>query len=776
MQAGNVAGGIHYHHAPAQERSVPTPRQLPADVHGFVNRTGELRHLNAILTGPDQDQLVVSVQLVAGTAGAGKTSLVLHWAHQVKHHFPDGQLFVNLRGYDPGEPVPAQHALGHFLRALGVPATEVPQDVDAAAALYRSVLADRRVLVLLDNAATAAQVRPLLPGSGNSVVVVTSRNRLAGLAIHEGARRLTLGTLPEPEAVALLRTVTAAFRPHDDPDRFVELARLCAHLPLALRIAAERAASHPHMGLDDLIAELRDESALWDALSAGADEETSAVHTVFAWSYRALSAPAARLFRLLGLHPGPEFSLHAATALAELPLGRTRQLLDDLVGAHLLEQTAPDRYQFHDLLRAYATDQAHAEDPPEQQAAAVRRVLDWYLHTADAAQSRIKPAEKHLPLSVPTAAVLPLDFADYDAAVDWSTLELGTLLRLTAAAAAAGLDTVAQHMAEILWNILPPSVPATHWFDTGRAGLGAARRTDDPGAQIRLLSNLGMALRRISALDESLDCHQRALALARESGKPLEEARSLNLIGLIHLSTRQLDPAAAHFEQASALFQELDEPRRAAMALSNLAGTRLEAGHLTEAARAAHEALAAHRALNNPESVGNILNDIAQIHCEQGEIEDARRSIDEALDIALSLRDHTLEGYWLLTLGGVQHTTGRYADALSSYQRSAMLHRRLGDRSREAIAWRGTGQTYTSLDRHPEAVSFHRQAAAVHRELGDTWQHALELDLLAVALHPADPSAARAHWAEALTTVSSYSDPRARTVRAQLERRLGRVD
>lgn len=694
---------------------------------------------------------------------------MLHWAHQVKDRFPDGQLFVNLHGYDPAGPVTADQALRRFLRALGVSAGDVPQDVDDAAALYRSLLADRRVLILLDNAATVSQVRPLLPGSGNSLVVVTSRNRLAGLAVRDGARRLTLGTLPEPEAIALLRAVTSGHRPEDDEEKLTELARLCARLPLALRIAAERAASHPHMRIDDLIADLRDESALWDALSTGIDEEAEAVRTVFAWSYRALPAHSAWLFRLLGIHPGPEFSLHAAAALADLTLGRARQVLDDLVGAHLLEQTAPDRFQFHDLLRAFATEQAHSDESPEQRNAALHRVLDWYLHTADAAQGWIKPSEKHLLPAPPGLSVPPLAFADYDAAVDWSDREHTTLLRLVPDAVSAGFDVLAWQLAETLWNARSPSVPVTDWLDTGRAGLAAAERANEPAARIRLLSNLGMAYRQRHRFDEGMDCHRRALELARTAHMPFEEARSLNLIGLIHLDGRQLDPAADYFERAAALFRDVDEPRRVAMALSNTASTRLDAGRLPEAELAAQQALAAHRALNNPGSVGNILYVIAELRREQGDVTAARQAIDEALDIALDLRNHVLEGFWLLTLGDIQRGSAQYGDALASYQRSAMLQRRLGDRSREALAWRGTGQTYTAMDRHGEAAAFHRQAAAVHRDLGDTWQLALELDRLANALQPEDPAAARPHWAEALTLLTSYTDPRASAVRSRIK-------
>ncbi|WTK98811.1 tetratricopeptide repeat protein [Streptomyces sp. NBC_01508] len=626
------------------------------------------------------------------------------------------------------------------------------------------------MLIVLDNAATVAQVRPLLPGGSNCLTVVTSRSRLSGLAIRDGAHRLTLGTLPEPEAVALLRAVTAGYRPEDDLRELAELAKLCAELPLALRIAGERAASNPHLRLADLIAELRDESVLWDALSIGDEEEAEAVRTVFAWSYRALSEPGATLFRQLGVHPGPEFGLPAAAALAALPAVQTRQLLDSLVGAHLLEQTGPDRYQFHDLLRAYAAGLTRQEEPQEEGQAALYRVLSWYLHTAEAARIRLAPAEEPVSLPELPAGVRPLAFADYDAAMDWAEREHTNLLRTVKAAATGQHDVLAWKLALTLWYTQPPSASMADWLAVGATGLAAARRVNDSVAEARLLACLGMAHHRINAWDESLDCHQQALAIRRTNGDRAGEADSLNLIGLIHLRRRQLDDAASHFENAATLWQAVGSERWAASALSNLATTHYNAGRLEEASVCAQGALAAHRALKNAGSEGNALRVLSCLQRERGELDAALGSAEEAMDIALALRDQIYEGYWLLTLGDAQLALTRPADALTSYQRSADLHRRLGNRSREAMAWYGTGAAYQALGRAQEATHFHRRAAAVHHDLGDSWHEALALEALAEALAPT-PDDAGPHRSEALRLIVAYDDGRATAMRRRLAER-----
>ncbi|MEU6866040.1 DUF6879 family protein [Streptomyces sp. NPDC046876] len=765
VQAGSISGGVHFHGASVEKASSRVrPRQLPGSVRGFVNRVQELRRLDGMASG--------AVCVIAGTAGAGKTSLALHWAHRVQGDFPDGQLYVNLRGYDPGEPVSAQEALQRFLAALGVPAGAVPADTDAAAALYRSMLADHRVLVVLDNAASVAQVRPLLPGSPGSLVVVTSRGRLSGLAVRDGAERITLGVLPEAEAVQLLRSVTAGYRAEDDEEKLLALARLCARLPLALRIAAERAASHPHMELDELIGDLRDESALWDALSTGDEQDAEAVRSVFAWSYRALAVDAARMFRLLGMHPGPEFGPGAVAALAGVGARRGRQLLDVLVGAHLLEQTAPERFEFHDLLRAYAMDQSRLEETAAGRAAALERVLDWYLHTADAARKWISPTSRPPELGAPAEGVEPLSFGDYDRAVDWAEREHANLGAAVRAAEKAGLDRHAWHLAALFRSAQAPSAPVGDWVAAGEIGLRAVRRLGEQEGEAALLESLGFAYRRLNRLTDSMDLHRESLRIRQALGARRGEASALNALGLVLLQRRQLDEAEERFEQVIEISRELGEEHGEAVAWGNLATVHLEAGRLAEAERGIGLALGVHRRRGSKRSAGNVLQLQSTLHLERGEVTRAREVAQEAMDIAWELRDAVLEGYWLLALGAAQHAQEELAQALESYQRSAVIQRRLGDRSREARAWQGAGSVYRSLGRRAEAAGFHRRAAAVHRELGDGWQQARALDGLAAALSPEDAEQAREHWRDAARLLGSYDDARAVGLRERIEQRL----
>jgi hypothetical protein len=421
------------------------PKQLPATVSEFTGRQSYLKQLDEFLAAADH---AVTISVIAGTAGVGKTALAVQWAHSVVGSFPDGQLYVNLRGYGADEPTPTATALERLLRALGV--DKIPADLDERAALYRSLLSGRRVLVVLDNARTTDQVRPLLPGTAGCLALVTSRNRLTGLVARDGAHRLELARLPDDEACELLEQLLDGRRAHATPQACASLIRVCAGLPLALRLAAELLVDRPEQRVSDLVAELAGTDSALDALGVGEDP-LSDVRAVLSWSYHVLDPASARLFRLLRLIPGPVFDIRAAANLAGLAVPDARRQIDALAAAHLLEQDDSGRYSFHDLLRAYAAEICLATDTAEERHAAVGRYLDWCLHTASAAMDQVRP--HRLPLPVPPRAPLAPgpDLRDADAARAWLAAERTGLLAAARHAGASGRLSHSQPLFQTLW-------------------------------------------------------------------------------------------------------------------------------------------------------------------------------------------------------------------------------------------------------------------------------------------------------------------------------------
>jgi DNA-binding SARP family transcriptional activator len=399
------------------------PRQLPPDVSHFTGRAAELDRLDALLgtSGTGMPATVV-ITAINGTPGVGKTSLAIRWAHQMASRFPDGQLYASLRGHAAVGPADPLNVLARFLRDLGIAPGRIPGDLDEAAALYRSLLDGRRVLIVLDNAASSGQVRPLLPGAPDCAVIVTSRSRLPGLGARDGAAQVTLAPFLPDEAAMLLRRILGAQRADAEPSAVAAIATKCAFLPLALRIAAERAIARPRQTLAALAAQLAAARDRLDVLAADDDPATS-VRTVFSWSYQALPAGTARMFRLLGLHPGPDIAIPAAAALAATGTAEAQRLLEALVGVHLLEEATAGRYRFHDLLRAYAAERAATDESPADRAAAHRRVLTWYLHTADTAGGLLAPGRRRVPLDPPSPQCRPLALTGYEQALEWCDAE-----------------------------------------------------------------------------------------------------------------------------------------------------------------------------------------------------------------------------------------------------------------------------------------------------------------------------------------------------------------
>jgi hypothetical protein len=455
------------------------PRQLPAAVPHFTGRAGELAALSRLLEPPagasEASGGAVVISAIGGTAGIGKTALAVHWAHRVARRFPDGQLHVNLRGFDPsGSPVEPGEAVRGFLDALGIAAERIPATPEAQAALLRSLLTDRQMLIVLDNARDAQQVRPLLPGSPGCLVLVTSRNQLTGLAVAEGARLLMLDVLPDTEARELLARRLGARRASAEPGAVAELAGLCARLPLALSVVAARAGARPGFSLAALAAELRDARGRLDVLDTG--EAATSVRAVFSWSYASLSARAARMFRLLGLHPGPDLTVPAAASLAGVPVQQARDTLAELTGAHLLAEHLPGRLACHDLLRVYAAERAHADESEAERHSAVGRMLDHYLYTAYAASIALYPARDPIALCARQPAAEPEHIDGNDDALAWLVAEHRVLVMVIAQAARDGFDAYAQALPETLATFLDRH---GHWHDcitSQRIALAAAER------------------------------------------------------------------------------------------------------------------------------------------------------------------------------------------------------------------------------------------------------------------------------------------------------------
>lgn len=773
LQARDVSGGVHFHASGSGSASAsgPRPQQLPGDIRAFVNRVAELAHLDAVLSGNGAPDGNATIVIITGTAGVGKTSLAVRWAHRVRGRFPDGQLYVNMRGYDPGEPVTALDALDRFLRSLDVPSSRIPADEQSRSALFRSLMADRRMLVVLDNAATVNQVRPLLPGNDGCLVLVSSRNRLSGLVARDGAERVTVETFSEAESIALLRKVTAAYRRFDESGDLAHLARLCAHLPLALRIAAERAAARPYMLLSDLIADLQDESALWDALSAEDDDAAAAVRTVFAWSYRALTADSARLFRLLGLHPGPEFSAAAAAALVAIEPSRVRRLLDGLVGVHLLEQVGHSRYQFHDLLHAYATDQAHNEEPPQQQAAALERVLTWYLHTADAA-ARTGFTTDALPpirLDAPDAALSPMTFTDHGAAIAWYDTEHSNLITATRAAAKASLDTLAWKIPGVLRVIHTTRDPIGTWLEAEKIALAAARRAGDTRGEAVTLLGLGISHRHLRNNAEAVQCYGAAGTIFRSIDDPVGQMQAANGLGLVLLQRRELDQARGAFEQYVAAARRHGSGVAIGTALINLGQTFGHLGELDTAQSCLAEAAQRLHDCGAPLYECEALTDLASVLSRQGSSQRAREVVQQALSLAHNYDNPMSEAFALLDLARIELADAQPGPALVAAQQAATIFRKREDRHGEAACWSVIGEAHRSQGAFDESIAFHRQAADAHRALGDLYQCGVNKDRLAqVLLQTGKPSQARSQWIASLEAISDFTDPEASALRVRI--------
>jgi DNA-binding SARP family transcriptional activator/Flp pilus assembly protein TadD len=748
-----------------------TPRNLPAPTPNFTGRSTELAALSKLLDQVDhtgrKTPATLLISAIGGSAGVGKTALAVHWAHQAASAFTGGQLYVNLHGYDPGKPVSASEALAGLLRMLGVPDQDIPPREDERAAAYRSLLAGRRALVLLDNARSVEQVRPLLPGSPACVVVVTSRDSLAGLVARDGAQRLELDLLPSADAVGLLRALVGE-RADADPAATYALAECCCRLPLALRVAAELATGRPAASLALLAGELADQHRRLDLLAAGGDVQT-AVRAVFSWSYRHLDADLARAFRLLGLYPGPDLDAYAAAALTSTTYQHAGGFLGQLNRAHLIQQPREGCYNMHDLLRAYAGELADQHDSAQERQTALTRLLDHYLHTAAVATDVLHPAERRGRLPSPAPATPTPTLTSPAVARDWLDLQRARLVAATAYAAVNGWPDHAIRLAAVLFRYLETGGHVQASITVHSHALTAARDTGNQAAEASALAHLGIVWWGQGEHQRAGEHLMQALMVFRATGDRLGEARALGNLGLVDLEQCRYARAAGRLRKALALYRDIGDQVGEARALSDLARVGEKHGRYGQAARQYRQALELFRTAGDLSGEARTLGNLGFIAMQQGRYQSATAYQRQALTLCRQTGYRIGEAYALLYLGCLCLRLGQHQSAIDQLTTALALHRETGCRSGEAEALSDLGEAFLAAERPGDARIQYAAALSLTSQMDDPSQQAGAYDGLGRVFQVLrDPGQAQQCWREALSIYARLGVPEADQVRARL--------
>jgi DNA-binding SARP family transcriptional activator len=657
----------------------PVPAQLPHRIPDFTGRETELARLNALASQSSGDVgNAVVITVITGTAGVGKSALAVHWAHQVRDLFPDGQLHVNLRGFGPaGSAMEPAEAIRGFLDGFAVPSDRIPLDLDARAALYRSVLADLRVLVVLDNARDVDQIRPLLPGSPGCVVVVTSRNQLTSLVAMDGAHTVELDLLSAAEARRLLSRRLGRERVAGEPSSADEIIRACAGLPLALAVAAANAVANSRLPLSTLADELRETHGRLDALDAG-DKYTD-VRAVFSWSYQALDAPAARQFRLLGLHTGPDISTSAVASLAGVPPTQARRQLADLVRAHLLTERVSGRFAQHDLLHEYASELSVTQDTPAERAWAVQRVLDHYLHTAYIADQLLRPRRDD-PITLAPAQPLaaPETLSDYRDALAWFATERQVLLAALRQAVSLGFDT---HAWQLAWAVTSYLDRHGHWYDAAashRAALEASQRLGDLNAQAIIHCCLASAYCRLDGHSAANEHLQQALELYEALGDQAGKAHAHRTMAWVLDRQGRYREALPHVVQAIELFRIADRPAGEARALNAVGWFHILLGDPEAGLRDCQHALDTQREIGDRSGQADTMDSIACAYTFLARYDEATDFYRQALELYREFGDRYYEADTLHALGDARLAAGDPASAMGAWHDALTILDELG--------------------------------------------------------------------------------------------------
>lgn len=668
--------------------------QLPAALANLIGRSDELRGLNEVVTGTTNPG-VPRVVVVDGSAGVGKTSLVVTWAHRVASQFPDGTLFVDLCGFGPDgqDRLRPADVLERFLVALG--AGSIPDDLRERAALYRTMLAERQLLVVLDNAADAAQIEPLLPGSPGCAVAVTSRERLVTLAVRTAATRITLGPLDDADAAVVLAAVLGDERVAAEPEATHHLVRMCGGLPLALRLAAERICAVPHHRVTDLVDELR--SSCGTSRPSALPDELVSLHRVISWSYLALDRREAALFRYLGLHPGRTISPAAAAVLVGISPSTARILLSRLTGLHVVEAISPESFRMHDLVWSYAAGRARQEIPADEQSAAVKRFTAWYLHTAWAAARTFVPS-RTVPDSIGPAptAVPPMSFASRAQALQWCDTEVHNFASVVRQAAEHGLNTEAAQLAIAVSDYFSLRRHWDAWEQTHTAARHAARKAHDTRAECVIFIRLAEAARLRQDFPQSWLLSAAALAAARGGGDRHGEALAMVSGALVAVECGQFDLGERLAARAHPTLVERADDQALAIVLGVRGQAAVAVGRRDAARAVLAEALARFDALGSVRGRGWVLRNIAAVDVADGDPETGLGALNDAVAAFSRAEDRWNVAYTLVIRGDQLAGLGRIRQAHRSWRSALAFYQQVGDRRASQLAARLAGSTDTA--------------------------------------------------------------------------------
>lgn len=703
--------------AVAPEPTIP-PAQLPPDVAGFVGRNRELAALDEFVPSEHSQSAAVVLAVIDGAAGAGKTTLAVHWAQRARNRFPDGQLYADLRGYAADSPLDPLHVLSQFLRALGAPAETIPVDVAEAAAMYRSLLADRRVLVLLDNAATAGQVRPLIPSGAGSMVLVTSRHQLTGLVARDGAHRMSLGVLAPAEAESLLVSLIGTERAGTEREQLKVLAQLCAHLPLALRVAAANLVARPSRRIVDYLAEVQRGDPL--AALAVTDDADSGLLAALDLSYMRLPDPVRRMFRLLGLSPCGEIGVAAAARLAGTDSVGAARALEALANAHLIEERTSGRFGCHELLRQYAATRASDEEPPAECAAAQERLYDYYLELTDAAADVAFPQGMRARRQAGSPdRIAEVRFEDADDARVWLDLERMNLVAIVHHATDTGRHQQAWQLADNLRGYFWIHMHTAEWIACARAGLAAARSSHDLCGQAAGHLSLASAYWRTGRFREAAYHGTRALLLAQRADWAPGEAAVLGNLALVHARLGDIELGVSQLRRALMLSRETGWRHGEASALGNLGMMLTQAGRLAQGEEVATEALAMNEELGSRNSRAINLLTLGIVDYVRGQHEQAEDRLERAHALFTEVQSSSglcCTRYWLALLHGA---CGRFEQAGEMAESTMALARTKGHTEFVIHGLNAWADARLGRADHARAVDAYLEAIKVAQQLDD---------------------------------------------------------